>query len=169
MNFQFLESIAHYLVNGLLSYLSLGLTLLFFCLLVFHLSSPTSSFSINTKIIETWNMTKLWVLLLGDKGKGNKDLGWFWVTRTQNYCWYSSSLHWDENSGFLEPRDYMAMAYLGTFSFSHFWKYNFFKWFYCRLFCHIWEKNLSFINLSIKNLLHHDNLSSILPHNIPAR
>ena len=82
MNFQFLESIAHYLVNGLLSYLSLGLTLLFFCLLVFHLSSPTSSFSINTKIIEAWNMAKLWVLLLGDKDKGNKDLGCFWVTRT---------------------------------------------------------------------------------------
>lgn len=98
MHFQFLDSTCPLpsLVNRFPFSFPSCINPPFFCLLVFLLSRPTSSFSINTETIKACTMAKPWGLLLGGKDKGNEDLGWFWVPGTQNYYSYCPSLCWVE-------------------------------------------------------------------------
>lgn len=61
------------------------------------------------------------------------------------------------------------MAYLGISFFLHFWAYNFFKVSRAGCFA-VYEKIIGpFVHLSIKSLLHHENLSFILLHNVALR
>lgn len=132
MHFQFPDSIACCSIwwMDVRFHWSLVLTPLFSCVLVFLLSSPTSSFSIYNKILEARNMA----LLLGDKDKGNEALGLGHGTVVLLYtpllCWKFWTATW-----------LPGYSISGTFSFPHFGTYNVFKCFFCRLFCHTWENN----------------------------